>query len=117
MFPAATEHSCPPLLAGVVMIKLRVATPVGPHGSEQSLRSPYEPTQSTGSGGGGGQASVLHAWLSLVPSASQVPPLAAGVVTMKLRVCVPPPHGTEQSVQLPIEPTQSTGHAISVLQD
>ena len=111
MLPAATEHSCPPLLAGVVTMKLRVATPVGPHGSEQSLSSLYEPTQSTG------QASVLHAWLSLVPSASQVPPLAAGVVTMKLRVCVPPPHGTEQLSQAPMTPTQSTGHAISVLQD
>ena len=60
---------------------------------------------------------MLHAWLSLLPSASQVPPLAAGVVTMKLRVCVPPPHGTEQLLQPPKAPKQSTGHAISVLQD
>ena len=80
MFPAATEQAAPPLLAGVETEKLRVATPLGPHGSEHSLSAPYAPTQSTG------QASVLHACDSLVPSAAQVPPLAAGVATMKLRV-------------------------------
>ena len=34
---------------------------------------------------------------------------------MKLRDWVPPPHGSEQSPQSSIAPTQSTGHEIAVL--
>ena len=38
--PAAAEHSTPPLLAGVAMMKERVCTPSGPHVSEQDPKSP-----------------------------------------------------------------------------
>ena len=49
--PAATVHSAPSKAAGVVMVKVREATPSGPQGSEHALSAPYSPTQLTGGGG------------------------------------------------------------------
>lgn len=107
------SHSMPPPEAGVFTVRVRVWVPP-PHVFEHvpnALQS-FQ-TQSTGMG----HACSLQAWLSLVGPSHALPPLDAGVFTVRVRVCVPPPHIFEhvpnavQSFQ-----TQSTGgvHAASL---
>jgi len=96
-------HSLPPFEAGVVTLQLEVCVPppqVFEH-SDQSLQA--ETTQSHG------HACVLQGCERVVAGQGR-PPFEAGVVTLQLEVCVPPPHVAEHSDQsLQAETTQSHG--------
>ena len=55
--PALCVHSAPPPLDGVLMMKLRDAVPLGPHGSEHCPKAENAPTQLIGTGSGSGSGS------------------------------------------------------------
>lgn len=78
-------HGVPPLAAGVVTVRVRVCIPVVPHCvAEHGVNSDQSDTaQSTGHGG------ALHGADSVSGSGQGVPPFAAGVTTVLVRVCVP----------------------------
>jgi hypothetical protein len=95
----------PPLAAGVVTVRVRVWVPP-PQVAEQVDQSLQGLTaQSTGIG----HAWVLHVWVS-VSAGQAIPPLAGWVVTVRVRVCIPPPQAAEQADQsLQGLTAQSTG--------
>jgi hypothetical protein len=98
-------QAMPPFDAGVTTVRVRCWVPP-PQVFEQTDQSLQALTaQSTG----GGHAWVLQACMSL-RAGQAAPPLAAGVMTTRVRPWVPPPQvfeQTDQSVQGPT--TQSTG--------
>lgn len=97
-------HGAPPLRAGLIVRKRDWEPP--PQETLQLPKEPHAPNvQSTGHG------CELHGSVStlLVQGA---PPLAAGLTTFLVRVCVPPAQVAEQAVKLDqLSQTQSMGHA------
>ena len=95
----------PPLLGGRVTVRVRIRVPP-PHIRLHSLHSPQGLTsQSTGMG----QGSLLQARVSM-SSGQAIPPLPGCRVTVRVRVCVPPPHIRLHSPHSPQGLTsQSTG--------
>ena len=90
--PVSCAHSVPPPLAGVVTAYVRVMTPP-PQVAEHGPSGPNAPTQFTTGGGGeaaGGHASALQD-LVAGDTGHACPPFDAGVVSVKERLCVPPP--------------------------
>jgi len=61
-----------------------------PQVAEQVDQADQVPAQSTGT-----HAAVLQAWMA-GEAGHGFPPLAAGVATLKVCDCEPPPHGNEQ---------------------
>ena len=97
-------HSWPPLLAGVVMFRLQVCWPPPQGALQLVLGSQGDRMQSTG------QPAVLQALMSTILSSHARPPLLAGVTTVRIQVCSPPPQVTLHVVTgLQEDRTQSTG--------
>jgi hypothetical protein len=108
----AFVHSCtsmragqtvPPFEAGWRMDRVRVRCPV-PQDWLQSLHAPQSPTTQ------GREQGVVLQSASSVKAGHPAPPLAAGVITVRVRVCLPPPQVAEQ-VEKSDQPltTQSCG--------
>ena len=96
-------HFSPPL-AALVMVNVCDLVPP-PHVAEQVENSDHEPWQSPEA-----QAPVLQGCVCVVSVGQAAPPLAAGVCTCHVWVCVPPPHEAEQPPQPVQAPAQSTLH-------
>ena len=98
-----TGHAAPPKAGKVVTIRFLDCVPP-PHTAEQLLQLDQAlTTQSIGQGW------LLHDCVS-VNTGQACPPLDAGVTTVRIRDCVPPPQTAEQVPQLDqAVTTQSTG--------
>ena len=103
-------QAAPPLLAGVVTRRDRDCVPppqVAEHADQSEKAATTQSTEATPAG----HACVLHGCV-LVRSSHAVPPLAAGVTTVRVSSCVPPPHEAEHADQADQWlSTQSTEHA------
>jgi len=111
-------HAVPPYWSGVVTSLVFSFNPdphVVLHGP-QSVQSPS--TQSTGQGCVLHASSFVYTFGSarsmLAPPSEQLPPYSAGVM-VRVRVDVPPPHGSLQApASLQSEITQSTGSCVGL---
>lgn len=100
-------HGLPPLAGTVTTDRVCVLVPL-PHDVEQFENSPQsDTTQSTG------QGSVLQGWEDSRLS-HWFPPWAGARLTVRVRVWVPPPHDTGQTLYGPhSDNSQCTGHSFS----
>jgi len=81
-------HCAPPFFGWTRIVRVRDCVPPLQVAEQEVHELQSDTTQSTG------QSWVLHAWVSDVHG--QVPPFFAGVITVRVRVCEPPPHVFEQ---------------------
>ena len=107
---AALGHGVPPCSAAVVTVRLRACVPP-PHVTEHASNAPHTlSTHATGHG------CALHACASTSDAhAASLPPYAAAVVTLRVRVWLPPPQSTLHAPNGPqTDVAQSTGHCLSM---
>jgi len=98
-------QSAPPCCGSIVTVRDRVCDPE--QESSRLVQVPHSPQALTSQSMG--QGCSLHACVSVKGSGQAAPPQDAGVVTVKSRDWVPPPHSTLQVPHSDQVPTQSTG--------